>query len=196
MCQLFETIRIFEGKPLNLNLHNERMNRSRQILLGKNDELKLEKHINVPDNAKEGIFRCRIIYADSVISVEFTPYFPAIIKTLKTVEAGYLVYDHKYLDRSSLISLIDKTIADDILIIRNGCITDTSFTNIVFSDGHRWLTPDTPLLPGTMRELLIRQGLIKTSRIKLNDIYSFSHFRLINSMLGNEGPLHPVSFII
>lgn len=172
------------------------MNRSRQILFGKNDELKLEKHINVPGNAKEGIFRCRIIYADSVISVEFTPYFPAIIKTLKTVDAGSLVYDHKYLDRSSLISLIDKTIADDILIIRNGCITDTSFTNIIFSDGHRWLTPDTPLLPGTMRELLIRQGLIKTSRIKLNDIHNFTHFRLINSMLGNEGPLIPVSFII
>jgi len=196
MSRLFETIRIFEGKPINLNLHNERMNRSRQILFGKNDELKLEKHINVPDNAKEGIFRCRIIYAESVISVEYTPYSTAIIKTLKTVEAGSLVYDHKYLDRSSLISLIDKTIADDILIIRNGCITDTSYTNIIFSDGRQWFTPDPPLLPGTMRELLIRKGLIKACRITINDIRSFSHFRLINSMLGNEGPLIPVSFII
>ena len=79
--------------------------------------------------------RCRVIYSDSVNSIEFSPYFPADIKTLKMIDADSVVYNHKYLDRSSLTALIDKKVADDILIIKNGYVTDVSFANIVFTDG-------------------------------------------------------------
>lgn len=196
MCRLFETIKIIGGKPQNLSLHDERMNRSRRELFGTNDPLKLSDYIVVPDADKDSIIRCRVTYAISINSVEFSPYIPADIKTLKTVDAGTLVYDYKYLDRSGLTALIDKRAADDILIIRNGCITDVSFANIVFTDGGCWITPDTPLLPGTMRELLLREGLIKTGRITINDLSLFTHFRLINAMLGFDAALLPVSNII
>ena len=196
MCQLFETIRIIGREPQNLALHEERMNRSRRQLFGNNDLLKLSDYITVPDADKDSITRCRVIYDKSVSSIEFSPYIPANIKTLKIVNAGTLTYDHKYLDRSRLNALIDKRAADDILILKDGCITDVSYANIVFTDGERWITPDTPLLHGTMRELLLRKGAIKTDKITINDISFFTHFKLINAMLGFDAPLLPVSNII
>jgi len=196
MCQLFETIRIIDGKPHNLSLHDERMNRSRHELLGSKDLLKLSDYIKVPDNPPDRIIRCRVIYATSIISVEFYPYTPANVKTLKIVDAGTLVYNHKYLDRSHLTAFINKNAADDILIMRNGCVTDASFANIVFTDGHRWMTPDTPLLYGTMREFLLSKGVIRETRITITDLSLFTHFRLINAMLGFDAPLRSVSNII
>ena len=196
MCRLFETIKISDGKPENLYLHNERLNHSRKLLFGKSDQLRLEDFINVPENARKGLFRCRVIYSDSVISIEFTPYIPAIIKTLKTVEADWLEYDHKFLDRKPLQSLIDKNVADDILIVRNGCITDTSYANIVFTDGKKWVTPDTPLLKGTMRAFLLSKGVIIEERITINDLTRFTHLRMINAMLGFAAPDISVSSII
>lgn len=196
MCQLFETIKVIGGEPQNLSLHDERMNRSRHNFFGSNDFLKLSDYITVPDSAKKGVTRCRVIYGTTVNSIEYSPYVPAGINTLKMVDAGTLIYDHKYLDRSRLAALIDKSLADDILIIRNGCVTDTSYANIVFTDGLRWITPDTPLLPGTMREMLLRREIIKTERITVDYLVNLTHFRLINAMLGFEAPLLPVSNII
>ena len=196
MCRLFETIKISDGKPENLYLHNERLNHSRKLLFGKSDQLKLEDYINVPENAKKGLFRCRVIYSDSVISIEFTPYIPAKIKTLKKTDADSLKYDHKFLDRTALLSLIDKNVADDIVIIRSGLITDTSYANIVFTDGKKWVTPDTPLLKGTMRAFLLSKGIITEERITINDLSRFTHLRMINAMLGFTATDISVSSII
>jgi 4-amino-4-deoxychorismate lyase len=112
------------------------------------------------------------------------------------VYSDNLVYDLKYLDRSCLISLINRSSADDILIIKEGCVTDSSFTNIVFTDGKRWVTPDTPLLCGTMREKLLIKGIINTERITVDNIFQFTHFRLINAMLGFSSPILPTYNII
>ncbi len=196
MCQLFETIKIINGEAMNLSLHDERLNRSRHQLFGNNDLLNLSEYITVPEDAKDGITRCRVIYDSSIRSVEFSPYIPADIKSLKIIDAGTLVYDCKYLDRSRLTGLIDKSAADDILIQRNGCIADASFANIVFTDGRRWITPDTPLLYGTMRKALLHKGVIKEERITIKELSSFTHFRLINAMLGFEAPILPVRNII
>lgn len=196
MCQLFETIKIIDSKPQNLDLHDKRMNLSRQKLFGIDEKLWLSDVIHVPDECRTGIFRCRVIYGASVESTEYTPYHPAAIKTLKLVHADTLQYDFKYLDRSSLASLINKDLADDILIVKEGRITDSSFANIVFTDGRYWATPDTPLLRGTMREKLMADGLIRAERITPENFDRFTHFRLINAMLGFDSEILPVSNII
>jgi 4-amino-4-deoxychorismate lyase len=196
MCQLFETIKIVDGKPENLVQHEKRMNYSRRILSGNNEILCLSDYIKVPQDAKTGIIRCRIIYGSSIKSIEYFPYIPADVKTLKLTDADTLTYDLKYLDRSGLTGLINKSIADDILIVKEGCITDASFANIVFTDGKLWVTPDTPLLCGTMREKLLIKGVINAKRITIDNISRFTHFRLINAMLGFSSRLLPVSNII
>jgi 4-amino-4-deoxychorismate lyase len=196
MCLLLETIKILEGVPRNISFHNERMNRSRLKLFGNIDPLKLSDYITVPENAREGIVRCRVIYGSLIKSIEYSPYIFPDIRTLGIVDAGTLIYDLKYLNRSLLTSLVNKSIADDILIVRDGCITDASFANIVFTDGKRWVTPDTCLLQGTMREMLLRKGIIKSEKITTDNLSDFTHFRLINAMLCFDAPLLPVSNII
>jgi 4-amino-4-deoxychorismate lyase len=144
---------------------------------------------------KDGIYRCRVIFDSEIRNVEFTAYEAAVIRCLKAVDAGSLEYEHKYLDRSRLSMLKEQHKEDDVLLTRHGFVTDVTFANIVFFDGRHWLTPDTPLLAGTMRESLLRRGLIAEARIRVEDLANFSHFRLINAMLGFEAPVLPVSCI-
>lgn len=196
MCRLFETIKIDDGKVCNLDLHDQRMNRSRQKLYGLTDYMRLSDYIRVPEECRRGVFRCRIIYGAEVVSTEFTPYVAATVKTLRLVHADSLTYDLKYLDRSSLTGLIDRDLADDILIVKDGCVTDTSYSNIVFTDGKQWVTPDTPLLCGTARERLLLDGIIKAEKITVDTLNNFTHFRLINAMLGFDAPRLPIANII
>ncbi len=196
MSLLFETIRICNGEPGNLGLHEKRLNSSRRRLFGSNDEIRLSDHVRVPGDCLNGIYRCRVIYEESVISVEFIPYQPAAVSTLKIVRADNIDYGYKYLNRNCLTGLIDRGAADDILIVRNGCITDASYANIVFTDGVQWVKPDTPLLRGTMREKLLREDAIREERITVRDLDRFTHFRLINAMLGFDSPVWPVENII
>jgi len=136
-----------------------------------------------------------VIYGAEVVSTEFLPYLPHPVKTLRLVEDDIIEYSHKYLDRSKLNKLIDINTADDILLVKNGYITDASFANVVFTDGKGWITPDTPLLPGTMREKLLSEGIITAERIPVGRLREFSRFRLINAMLGFSFPETPVSNI-
>lgn len=196
MCRLFETIRVCDGEPQNLGLHEKRLNASRRKLSGSTGEISLAELISVPDDCLTGVYRCRVIYRESIISIEFIPYRPAVVRTLKVVMADDIDYSLKYLDRSCLTGLIDRDFADDVLIIKNGFVTDTSYSNIVFTEGRHWITPGTPLLQGTMREKLLLEGKIQEDRITVADLGRFTHFRLINAMLGFDAPLLPVSNII
>jgi 4-amino-4-deoxychorismate lyase len=76
--------------------------------------------------------------------------------------------------------------ADDILIIKNEMVTNTSFSNIVFFDGTKWLTPAQPLLRGTKREKLIRENIIFEETITKNEIQRFQNAVLINAMIDIE----------
>ena len=93
------------------------------------------------------------------------------------------VDDLKYTDRS----IIDKnyklkSLSDDILIIKNGFVTDSSYCNIVFFDGLSWVTPKYPLLKGVQRNFLLKNKIIFKKKIKVSDISKYKSFVLINSM--------------
>lgn len=72
---------------------------------------------------------------------------------------------------------------DDVLIIKNGYITDSSFCNIIFFDGYKWFTSKTPLLKGTCRDRLIAEGVVSEVEIKTEHLADYSMFMLINAML-------------
>lgn len=192
MSHLLETIRIEDGCPQGLSRHEERMNRSRRELFGFSEPISLTEYLTVPENALSGIFRCRVIYEKEIARIEFHPYSPAVIRSLLLTDAGELEYSHKYENREAINALIDKSKADDILIVRDGLVTDSSFANVAFRRDDVWVTPDTPLLRGTMRHHLILQGIVTEERITVGDIRKYSHFRLINAMLGFSGPQIPV----
>ena len=199
MSRLVETIKIENGTLLNISFHNERMIRSLYGVFGLMNEPDLEKIINVPEFARKGVYKCRVEYDHEIRKVEFLPYKIKVIRSLKLVEDNTIEYAYKFTDRKRIEELTaTRGEGDDILIIKNGMVTDTSYANVVFRDFNgNWVTPSTYLLPGTRRTNLLKQKLIIEASIAYKDINKYSEVRLINAMLGiddTEGI--PVSNII
>jgi len=187
MSQLLETIKSENGKLINLKWHNSRFNRSREIYFGVNEVVDLAEIIEIPEQAKTGLFRCRVTYSTHIEKVEFLPHQYRKIEWLKLVEDNSIDYRFKYADRTFLQKLFEKRgDCDDILIIKNGFITDSFTANTVFFDGENWWTPNTPLLPGTQRARLLYEGEISECRITPEDLPKYKAVSLINAMQDME----------
>ena len=65
-------------------------------------------------------------------------------------------------------------------------MTDTSFTNVVFESDKGLFTPSTYLLPGTKRQTLLKERVIKEKVIRIEDIEDYRKLYLINAMMGIE----------
>ncbi len=183
MFPLVETIKIFNGIPQNLYWHQLRLDNSFQKLFGMKSKLKISECLLIPDNYKKGLVKARFLYNKESFNCEFTNYTMPRINSIKLVTDDEIEYSLKFTDRDNINKLLLlKEDCDDILIIKNGRVTDTSTANIVFYDGNNWITPAKPLLKGTSRERLLHEGKIIAKEIMTDDISSFSHFKLINAM--------------
>lgn len=197
MSLFIESIKLLDGDYINLFYHEQRMKRSLWLLCGVHDTINLEEYLQRMHKPKKGLFKCRIIYDDVSRQVEFTSYQQKKIETLKVIEHDRIYYEYKFKDRSDIDRLFaQRGTFDDILIVRQGMVTDSSICNIVFKKNSEWFTPSTPLLEGTMRQSLLDKGIIQTAPIQKQDIQSFQSFKLINSMVGFDGPEIDVSKIV
>ncbi|CAA6812540.1 MAG: Aminodeoxychorismate lyase (EC [uncultured Sulfurovum sp.] len=176
---LFETIKVEDAKVFNLTWHNQRFNHSRKKLFNSNTNLNLRDYIKAP---KSGLYRCKIVYNDKIQSVEYFAYEAKKPQNFKVVQAE-LDYSHKYYDRVEIQKLFQQNY-DEIIIEKNGLLTDTSIANIAFYNGQSWLTPKVPLLAGSTRARLLNEGFLKLHDIKKEDIENYSHFALMNAMIG------------
>ena len=187
MCLLLETIKIAENYLINLEYHQQRVNRSIRDLFNKNARINLNEKIKVPGFLGKGLYKCRVIYNLEIKKVEFLHYKQPEIITLKLVSCNDLDYYYKFKNRQAITELLElKGRCDDILILRNDLVTDTSFCNIIFCDGNNWITPSNPLLKGTQREYLLEKGMVSEAILKSSDIYYFNSFKLINAMIDFE----------
>jgi 4-amino-4-deoxychorismate lyase len=183
MSLLLESIKIQNRIPQNLEGHNTRLNKSRSKLFGLSDKIDLRDILKVPGDLTKGVYKCRVIYAETIRDIEFVPYTPRIIETLELVNGDNIEYEHKYLDKTKIEHLKNGIRADDILIVKGGRITDASFANVVFLKGDSWITPAKPLLKGTKRQYLLDSGKIQEEDIKVSDLKFFQKAVLINAML-------------
>jgi 4-amino-4-deoxychorismate lyase len=196
MSLLIESIKLLDGKFCHLFYHEQRMNRALKVLCGVHDHFLLEDFLEGIERPAEGLYKCRIVYDDQMKDVEFIPYVPKEINTLRVVEHDRINYEFKYVDRKAIDRLYDlRKDKDDILIIKRGLVTDSSYSNIVFRKGKRFYTPWSCLLKGTMRQNLLERELIEEEEIHKEDIKSFETFKLINAMLEFESPEIDVSKI-
>lgn len=186
MCLLFETIKLENGVFQNLHYHEARMNDARKKLLDSTDNIELEKSLSVPAGCKNGIYKCRVDYDHYIHKTDFTPYKAGKINTLKLVYDDEISYQFKFTDRSCLEELKKNTNADDVIIVKKGLITDTSFSNIIFFDGKKWITPSIPLLEGTKRKELLEKEIISEQEIRPADLKYLKKAMLINAMLDFE----------
>ncbi len=202
MCLLLETIRFENGQFQNLHLHQLRMDVSRKALFNVAENIDLEtaltKEIEFRQSGlseekpvpNKGLFKCRVIYGTHIKSAEWISYKYPEIHSIKMVYSDEIEYYHKHESRDVLNELYQKRgAADDILIVKNGFITDTSFCNILFYNGKNWVTPSFPLLNGTQRQYLLKKEQILTAEITPADLRNFSKARLINAMIRFEDAL-------
>ena len=181
MCLLFETISCKDGELQNLKWHEDRMNKSRQLLWTCDDTLNLGS-IETPSYISSGLWKCKVIYKQTILSVTFESYQPKINKSYKIVHSD-IEYPLKYFDRTEINNLYGmKGGADEIIIVKEGFITDTSIGNILLYDGTTWYTPVHPLLPGTMRAKLLANGAIKSKSIKVEELVLYKKIMAINAL--------------
>ena len=183
MFPLFETIRIDNGTIKHLRQHEERMVLSRKEVWNLDNRISLKEIINIPENFRQGIVRCNFHYGNEFGPVTFQTYIKKPIRSLKLIECNHIDYHLKYKDRTILEELLlKKEDSDEIIIVKNGLITDTSISNLIFFDGIQWYTPLKPLLKGTCRQRLIKAKKIQEAEIHVEDLKMFVGIKLINSM--------------
>lgn len=184
MFLLIETIKLFDGIAQNLDFHNLRFNLARKELFGIDETIDLSKEIRVPDEFCKGLCKCRIIYSENIKEIQYEHYVFKKIKSLKLVYDNWISYSYKFQNRDSLNHLFSlREQADDIIIVKNGWITDSSFCNLVFENTSGLFTPSTPLLKGTKRERLLIEKNIFVKEIKKDDLKNYQFVHLINAFL-------------
>lgn len=184
MYPFIETIRIEDGKIWNLSYHQKRLNRTMAHFWPETNVVDLKNALKDASLTEEET-KARVVYdKDGVKDVSFAAYHPLNIHSLKLVTCNDIDYEYKSADRSRLQKLKEQRgDCDEIIIVRNGLLTDTSYSNIALFDGKHWYTPKHPLLKGTMRQSLIDQGMIQEYDLLPEDLNRFSKVSLINAMM-------------
>lgn len=192
-----EAIRIYNGRFINPQMHINRMNHTLQTYFGSTFPFDL-KETNIPIEYHEGTVKCRIVYSLNDTKVEYSHYKFREIKKLKLVTSDTIDYSFKHLDRFEFDRLLaEKDDCDDILIVKDGYITDTSFSNVVFKNDSGLFTPSTYLLAGTKRQQLLDKGVIKEKDIKVENMKEYTRLYIINTMVDIEDNLCiPISSLI
>lgn len=187
MCQLFESIKIKDGKAFHVDLHQNRMDRSIREIFGVSNKLNISSILKEQQIPQQGLFKCRIVYDKELIAVEILPYTKKKINTLRIVRCDELEYQHKYSNREVLNSLVKQNSdVDEIIILKNELITDSTYSNLVFWNGAQWHTPEKPLLKGIQREFLISEKKISSTEIRIQDLKNYTKVGLINAMMNLE----------
>lgn len=177
-----EAIKLNDGKLYNLEYHQARIHATLEHFYGTNIDLS-QLISNIPDNCNKGLFKCRIVYGAKIESIEFQPYQFRKINKVGIVKADDINYRYKSIDRTRLNQLLHASKCDDIIIVKNGFITDSFAGNLVFESSSGLSTPHTYLLPGTKRASLIHQGLIKETEIRLSDLHDYTRLYFINALI-------------
>ena len=187
---LVESIRLDPEGPVNLDYHQARFDRSRGNFYPDAPPVDLRGLLEgLPLPPGNGRYKVRIIYDREIREVTYRSYSIRCLERIWMVEDDSIDYRYKYLDRSSLEELKrsavppEKADAEDILIIKNGLVTDTTFSNVALFDGDGWVTPESYLLPGTRRSELIESGRVRAVQVRAEDIGKYRKISFINAML-------------
>ena len=183
-----EVIKVENGVFVNPQPHIDRIFRTTLHFFSKPLSVELNNNI-IPAHLRTiDVVKCRIVYGSEIVSIGFEPYKMLTINSLALAEHNTIDYTYKYHNRDAINKLRAlHSERDDILIIKNTFVTDTSFTNVVFRDhAGKLYTPKSTLLAGTKRNQLLKAGIIHEKEIKMSDIGSYVGLYMINAMIDIE----------
>ncbi len=182
MCQFIETIRYEDGEFHNLKYHQNRFEKTVRTF-DLDIETNLESYLYKDELSDDKLYKYRILYNRKSLSIYTEEYIKKSINSLKLVESD-LDYSFKYSNRDRINKLLSKKDnCDDILISKNGLITDTSYCNVALLNSESWFTPRSPLLKGTMRNKLVEERIILEKDILVDDLSKYSKIALFNAMI-------------
>lgn len=184
MCQFVETLCLEGGIVRNLHYHEARLNATRQHFWKGSAPIVLTQYFSGLPNVA-GRLKVRVVYDEyGVTEVTSQPYTMRRITSLRLVNNDTIDYSFKSTDRSALNALVEQRAeCDEVLIVRRGEITDTSYTNVAFLEGEQWYTPSRPLLCGTMRASLLDAGFLTERTIRCEELGHYSAIMLFNAMI-------------
>lgn len=215
MCLFIETIRVEDGMVYNLDYHTERLNRTRAAFWKDCAPLDLREFISLdslqssqqslqsPQSSQSpraltplhsfqfpqplaGIHKCRVLYGREIEEITCVPYQMRAVSSLRLIAADAVDYTYKSTNRDELNALYARRgVADDVLIVKNGYLTDTSIANVALYDEKMkmWCTPSRPLLRGTRRAELMDKKIIVERDIPQVHLGEYSKIMLFNAMI-------------
>ncbi|MCG3678225.1 aminotransferase class IV family protein [Aliarcobacter butzleri] len=173
----FETIKCEDFEVFNLDYHQKRVANT----IGLN--INLQEYINP---ISEELLRCKLIYDENgVVDVLYFPYKKREIKSFKIIFDNEIEYSKKYLNRAKLDELYEKRDDyDEVIIIKNEIVTDTTIANIAIFYENSWITSKNCLLGGTTRARLLEEKKMFEKDITLDMLKNASKVALMNAMIG------------
>ncbi len=182
MSQFIESIKIEDQKAYLLDFHQKRVNET-FAHFGAEGSINLEKIFKDLQHDEDGLYKWRVVYdLQKNVKTQLIPYAIAEIENFQLVENNDIDYSYKSEDRKEFEQLKVKAKTDEIIIVKNNHITDTSYSNLLFLKDETWYTPTTYLLNGVQRQHLLKNKKIKEAEITLQNIREFTHFQLINAL--------------
>lgn len=201
MCQnkrFIESIRIENRLPSLLEFHQERVTKTFSHFGKEKAVFYLKNILQSMEISTDEVYKLRILYdLEGNWDTELVPYSISETKSFQLMENPSIDYSYKYENRDIFLEMKQKSTADEIILTKNGNITDTSFSNLIFLKNGQWHTPKTYLLNGVQRRFLLKNNLIKETEIHTENLREFTHFKLINAMRGlsEENPSFPIALI-
>jgi len=183
MYPLFESVCVAGGAVRHGRYHEQRFEASYRKLYGKKPGFSLWEGLSLEGADPSLTYKLRIRYNASGTSWELAEYRSRLPETLRLVWDDTVEYALKYSDRQALDRLAaQRDGADDVLIIREGLVTDSSYCNILFWDGREVTTPKRPLLEGTCRARLLAEKRIAEADIPADGLDRYLAFQLVNAL--------------
>ena len=184
MCRFIESIQLSDGKLHRLELHQARVNCVFADHFPNKIPFNLNELFCQQDLPQKGLYKCRIVFDNQIHTVEILPYSRREIRSLKLVDADIDSHPYKPEDRSKLNEAYTKRgDCDDILIVKNGYLTDSWYANIALWNGESWFTPAKPLIYGVQRAALLEVGKIKEKDILATELNEYQSICLFNAMI-------------
>ncbi len=135
MSRFIESIKIEDQKMFLPDLHQNRVNETFAHfgVEGSIDLLKIFKDLQ---HDEDGLYKLRISYdLTKNYRTQMIPYAISEIDNFQLVENNVYDYSFKFEDRKEFEKMLQKAKSDEIIIVKNNHITDTSFSDILFKKG-------------------------------------------------------------
>ena len=183
MSLFLETIKINNGRRINLDGHNRRMNRTRNRHFHEIRDIDLKEEIEVPSHFETGVVRCRVVYGRQIEDITFDHYHFKNPRSFRVLSADHIDYGYKSSDRKALNQLFsEKREADDIIMTKEGFITDSFYANLALLKDGVWYTPIRPMLKGTFREKLVSSEKLVQEDIRADELIKYEAIKIFNAL--------------